>query len=294
MSSQDEVAGLTSFDSMSLKELKELAEKHGLPGKQKRTIVNQLKEFYGAAGAEASEWTEGEIHEDGTAHFVVAPDADEESGLPTIPVDEEDDWVSVPVDDNFFLRVANADGDDDDEESEEGIGAGDPEDGDDDEYDEDDDDDPMAARLRAARQGMGAKSSLVIEADPSKYGFDPKGDEKLDLSVFKISGKYDACPGCGITFQGVEPSSPGYLPPEKLDELAAKVAQDKARRQLESGHIDLDSFDPLDVGTIGDGASGKDGEEGEEGGEDQAPICQRCHKLRYSGMMEDSLRPGMR
>eukprot|EP00953_Heterococcus_sp_UTEX-ZZ885_P001988 1588-Heterococcus_DN1.PRE.5 len=128
----------------------------------------------------------------------------------------------------------------------------------------------MEARIKAAAQDRSAGATrLNIDIDPTKYGFD--AEEKLDLSTYKVDPRAGCCPGCGASFQPKDQSAPGYLPLEKLEQMLADMA---------AGIIDFEAEEEELLRE--DARRAKD------------TVCQRCHKLKYYGQVEDSLRPGIR
>lgn len=64
-------------------------------------------------------------------------------------------------------------------------------------------------------------------------------------------------------------------------------------REAQGGEVDLDLDEEGKEEKEGEGREGEEGGEGEEEEEEfRAVICQRCHKLKHYGDVEDALRPG--
>ncbi|KAG5175010.1 P-loop containing nucleoside triphosphate hydrolase protein [Tribonema minus] len=156
----------------------------------------------------------------------------------------------------------------------------------------------MDARLKAASQdrsfgvaARGGRGGSAGELDFSKYGFD--SDEKLDLTNYRVDPRAGCCPGCGVQFQPKDPGAPGFLPVEKLEELLAQRAADLERRQAESGYVEIEKMatevQPFDF----EEEEARLAAEDEEAATRKQTVCQRCHKLRYFGQVDDALRPGV-
>ncbi len=63
-------------------------------------------------------------------------------------------------------------------------------------------------------------SGLTSEtAGATVHGFDPDVDLKLDQQQlkFQVSVEDGVCPGCGVTFQCIDSSGPGYLPTKEVE-----------------------------------------------------------------------------
>lgn len=147
----------------------------------------------------------------------------------------------------------------------------------------------MQDRLKAAVQNRIPAKSLGDSVDAASYGFD-SSDDKIKKQSYSVDSKAGCCPGCGVKFQTEDDAVPGFLPIDKLRQLLAYREEEKIRRQEESGHFDIDRM-TSQIGSVVD----FDEEEARQQQDDEmkATVCQRCHRLKYQGQVDDELRPGI-
>jgi len=142
--------------------------------------------------------------------------------------------------------------------------------------------DDMDARLAAAATTE-SKSGGRKGADD---WFD--GEESSRANDYKVVLKQSQCAGCGVKLQFKDSTLPGYLPDHVYNERVTKLTAGEgavgAPAKGGSGRGALRT-----VSMSGEEADFE--EEKEEEGEEPV-ICQRCHRLRNYGVVDQGLRPG--
>jgi ribosome biogenesis GTPase A len=153
--------------------------------------------------------------------------------------------------------------------------------GDDDENDNND----MDARLLAAarfqsKTGGGKRDDWMEDTDDMR-----ERRSSVDYTVVLGQGQ---CAGCGVKLQAKDSTLPGFLPDHVYKERMEQEASDKRNGEAGAAVVVASSRRGQSVGEEGEEREGEEEEEAVKA----AVICQRCHRLRNYGVVEEGLRPG--